>query len=191
MTIADAQREMRSAYYGGAPGMLTSATVWLIAGIVSTVMSPERAIWALFIGGVFIHPVAVLLTKVIGQSGKHSAGNPLGSLAMATTFWMILMMPLAYVASRLRIEWFFPAMLFIIGGRYLTFSTIFGTRTYWLCGAALAMAGGALGLVNATPEIGAFSGAAIEAVFAVTIFITARREISLSKRVAPSDGQQT
>jgi len=28
-TFADAQREMRFAYYGGAPGMLTSAAVWL------------------------------------------------------------------------------------------------------------------------------------------------------------------
>ena len=190
MTIADAQRDMRFAYTGGAPGIFTSATVWLIAAIVATVVSPERAIWALFIGGMFIHPVSVLLTKVIGQSGKHSTSNPLGSLAMATTFWMILMMPLAYVASRQRIEWFFPAMLFIIGGRYLTFSTIFGNRTYRLCGAALAIAGVALGLVTASPEIGAFSGAAIEAVFAVTIFITSRREIAHSKRVAPSGGQQ-
>ena len=191
MTIADAQRDMRFAYAGGAPGIFTSATVWLIAAIVATVVSPERAIWALFIGGMFIHPVSVLLTKVIGQSGKHSRGNPLGSLAMATTLWMILMMPLAYVASRQRIEWFFPAMLFIIGGRYLTFAANFGTRIYWLCGTALAIAGGALGLTSASPAIGAFSGAAIEAVFAVTIFITARREITLSKRVAPGSGQQT
>ena len=190
MTIADAQREMRFAYYGGAPGMLTSATVWLIAGIVATVMSPDRAIWSLFIGGMFIHPVAVLLTKVIGQPGKHSASNPLGSLAMETTFWMILMMPLAYAASRLRIEWFFPAMLCIIGGRYLTFATIYGTRIYWLCGAALAIAGGSLGLATASPAIGAFSGAAIESVFAVAIFITSRREIALSKKVAIGSGQQ-
>ncbi|MDB6095109.1 MAG: hypothetical protein JWM32_2671 [Verrucomicrobia bacterium] len=174
-TIAGAQREMRFAYYGGAPGMFTSATVWLIAGIVSIVQSPERAVWALFIGGVFIHPVSGLLTKAMGRSGKHSAGNPFGSLALATTFWMILALPLAYGVSRLRIEWFFPAMLFIIGGRYLTFSTIFGARTYWFCGAALALAGFALGRANASPTFGAFSGAAIEAMFAVTIFVEAVR----------------
>jgi hypothetical protein len=178
ITIADAQREMRFAHYGGAPGMLTSAAVWLIAGIVSIVMSPDRAVWALFIGGVLIYPISVLLTKAIGRSGKHNANNPLGSLALATTFWMILALPLAYGVSRLRIEWFFPAMLFIIGGRYLTFSTIFGTRIYWLCGAALALAGYILGRANASPEFGAFSGAAIEAVFAITIFATTRREIA-------------
>lgn len=175
-TIAGAQREMRLAYFGGAPGMLTSAVVWLIAGIVAIRVSPDRAIWALFIGGMLIHPVSVLLTKALGRSAKHRAGNPFGSLALATTFWMILMMPLAYGAARLRPEWFFPAMLFIIGGRYLTFSTIFGTRIFWFCGAALAVAGFGLGRAGAAPELGAFAGAAIEAGFAVIIFVTARRE---------------
>ena len=175
-TIADAQREMRFAYYGGAPGMLTSAAVWLTAGIVSLLVSPERAVWSLFIGGMLIHPISVLLTKVMGRSGKHTPGNPLGSLALATSFWLVLSLPLAYSVSLLRIEWFFPAMLFVIGGRYLTFSTIFGARIYWACGAALALAGYALGRANATPEFGAFTGAALEAAFATAIFFTARRE---------------
>jgi hypothetical protein len=175
-TIAGAQREMRLAYFGGAPGMLTSGVVWLIAGIVSMRVSPDRAVWALFIGGVLIHPVSRLLTRALGRSAKHSAMNPFGSLALATTFWMILMMPLAYGASSLRIEWFFPAMLFIIGGRYLTFSTLFGARIFWFCGTTLALAGFLLGRANASPQLGAFTGAAIEIGFAAMIFITAQRE---------------
>jgi hypothetical protein len=79
--------------------------------------------------------------------------------------------------SLLRIEWFFPAMLFVIGGRYLTFSTIFGARIYWVCGASLALAGYLLGRVHAAPAMGAFTGSVIEAVFAVAIFVAARREI--------------
>ena len=62
-------------------------------------------------------------------------------LALASTAWMILMTPLAYGASRLRIAWFFPAMLLIIGGRYLTAAIMFGDRTYWAFGAALVLAG--------------------------------------------------
>ena len=177
-TIADAQREMRFAYFGGAPGMLTSATTWLVAGLVCLLASPGRAVWALFIGGMLIHPVSVLFTKAMGRSGKHSKGNPMGSLALATTFWLVLSCPLAYSVSLLRIEWFFPAMLFVIGGRYLTFSTIFGTRIYWVCGAALALAGYALGRVNAAPELGAFTGAATEAAFATAIFVATRRELA-------------
>jgi hypothetical protein len=176
MTVADAQREMRFAYYGGAPGMLTSATAWLVAGLVAHFQSPERAVWALFIGGMLIHPVAVLFTRALGRPGKHAADNPMGPLAMATTFWLILSLPLAYAVSLVRMEWFFPAMLFVIGGRYLTFSTMFGTRIYWACGAALALAGYALGRFNVAPALSAFSGAAVEAAFAAAIFVAARRE---------------
>lgn len=177
-SIADAQREMRFVYYGGAPGMLTSAAVWLTAGIVSLLVSPERAVWTLFIGGMLIHPISILLTKLMGRSGKHSPGNPFGTLAIATTFWLVLSLPLAYAVSLIRIEWFFPAMLFVIGGRYLTFSTIFGARIFWACGAALALAGYALAHFNTAPEFGAFTGAAIEAIFAFVIFASARREIA-------------
>jgi len=179
-TIADAQREMRFAYYGGAPGMLTSATVWLVAGITAALSSPERAIWTLFIGGMFIHPVSVLLTKALGRPGSHTRGNPFGALALASTFWLILSCPLAYSVSLLRIEWFFPAMLFVIGGRYLTFSTIFGTRIYWTCGSALVLAGYLLARARVSPEFGAFAGSAIEAAFAVFIFADTRREVAVS-----------
>lgn len=175
-TIADAQREMRFGYYGGAPGMLASATVWFVAGLTASTISSERAIWTLFIGAMFIHPVGVALTKAIGRPGRHSRGNPFGALALASTFWLILSCPLAYSVALLRVEWFFPAMLFVIGGRYLVFSTIFGMRIYWVCGASLALAGYLLARTHASPEIGAFCGSAIEATFAGFIFAIARRE---------------
>lgn len=184
-TVQAAQREMRHAYYGGAPGMMTSALVWAIAALVCIEFSPARAIWALFIGGMFIHPVSVVVVRMLGRPGSHMPGNPMGALAMASTIWMILMFALAYAASMVRIEWFFPAMLAVIGGRYLTFATIYGARIYWACGAALAMAGWLLAQAMVPPYLAAAAGAAIEAVFAVAIFMTARRE-SASVVLAPS-----
>ena len=175
-TIAEAQRGMRFAYYGGAPGLLVSAAVWGLAGVVAWRTSPDRAIWTLFVGGMFIHPVSLLLAKALGRPARHRADNPLGSLALATTFWMILTMPAAYAASRLRVEWFFPAMLLVIGGRYFTFSTLYGTPLYWVCGASLALAGLTLGWFAAPPALAAFAGAALEATFAARLFATARRE---------------
>jgi len=175
-TIAGAQREMRDAYYGGALGMLTSAAVWLAASLVSVLYSSERAVWALFVGGMFIHPISVLLTKALGRAGKHGRDNPFGPLALASTFWMILCLPLAYAVSVLRIDWFFPAMLLVIGGRYLTFTTMYGLRTYWLCGGALAIAAYLLALVRASPTLGAATGGAIEAVFGIAILLASRRE---------------
>lgn len=175
-TLADAQRDMRQAHFGGAPGMVVSAMAWCVAGLVALRVSPERAVWTLLLGGMFIHPLAVLIAKALGRSGNHARGNPLGALALATTAWLVLSLPLAYGVSMLRIEWFFPAMMLVIGGRYLTFAVLFGTRLYWACGAALALAGYLLGRAGAATETGAFAGAAIEAVFAVALLVVARRD---------------
>ena len=85
----------------------------------------------LFIGAMLIHPASVLISKIFGRPGNHSKGNTLGALAWASTLWLIFSLPLAYAVSLLRIEWFFPAMLLVIGGRFLVFGSLFGMRTYW------------------------------------------------------------
>lgn len=185
--IGDAQRDMRLAYYGGAPGVLTSAMVWLAAAIAAVTASPQKAVWTLFIGGMLIHPLAVTSNKLLGRTGKHAADNPLGALALSSTAWMILMMPLAFAVSLLKIEWFFPAMLLIIGGRYLTFSTMFGIRKYSFLGAALAEAGIVLVMLHASPIAGAFTGAAIEAIFGLAIFAAARAEMAVASGLAPDE----
>ena len=172
--LAAAQADMRHGYFSGATGMFTSAAAWLAAAIVALRMSPQQAVWVLFAGGVMIHPVSVLVTKALGRPGKHQPGNPLAALALANTAWLIFSLPLAYAVSLLRIEWFFPAMLLVIGGRYLTFAPMFGLRIYWPCGFALAGAGVLLGRAGAEPALSAFTGSFIEAAFAAAIAVLDR-----------------
>lgn len=175
-SISDAQRDMRHAYLGGGPGVLASALVWLGAGLAAQLRSPEAGMWTLLVGGMLIHPAGVGIARALGRPGVHSPGNPLGRLALEGTVLLLLCLPLAVVASRVRLEWFFPAVLLVIGGRYLTFSTIYGMRLYWGCGGALAAAGFALWALRAPPALGAFTGAALELAFAALITSTARRE---------------
>ena len=175
--LNSAQADMRLAYLSGAPGMFTSAAAWMAAATTALVASPKQAIWVLFIGGALIHPVSTLLCKAFGHSGKHSAGNPLAPLAFATTLWMIFCLPLVYGVSVLRIEWFFPAMLLVIGGRYLTFSLLFAMRLYWFVGSALAASGYLLGKASVEPAWSGFTGAAIETVFATVILAAGLREV--------------
>ncbi len=174
MTLAQAQRDMRSAYAGGAPGVLASATMWFAAGCVALYSAPQKTVLALFFGGMMIHPLAVVIAKGLGRRGAHAKGNPLGALALEGTVWMLLGMVLAYGVSLWRIELFFPAMLLTIGGRYLTFATLYGMRLYWACGVVLAAAGYLLAASAASLAMGAFAGAAIELVFAILIFIGQR-----------------
>jgi hypothetical protein len=166
LDVADAQQDMRDAYAGGAPGMFASALVWLVVGLVAVQLPPQRAVVTLFVGGMLIHPAGVLIARALGRRGQHAHGNPLGLLALETTVWLVLSMPLAYVVSLYRLDLFFPAMLLVIAGRYATFGTVYGSRLFWLCGGALAAAAYALAAAKAAPATGAFSGAAIEAVFA-------------------------
>ena len=169
-TFQAAQADMRQAYFSGAPGVLVSGLVWLTAGIVAVFGSERSAVLTLLFGGAAIFPLSIILTKLLGHTGKHTVGNPLGALAAEGTFWLLAGCAIAYGMHVLRIEWFFPAMLLVIGGRYLTFQTLYGLRAYWACGAVLCLAGLALALARTPPFVGAFTGAAIELVFAAFMF---------------------
>lgn len=176
LDLKQAQCDMRAAYRSGGAGVLASAIVWLGAAVVALRVSPQSAVWALLVGGMAIHPVATAICKLLGASGAHSPGNPLAPLAWAGVLWLVFSLPLAYVVSLHRVEWFFPAMLLVIGGRYLTFQTLFGLPVYWLLGSTLAAAGLGLGRAVAAPAAAAFVGGAVELLFAAAILGRDRRE---------------
>jgi hypothetical protein len=175
MKFDDAQAEMRHAYLGGSAGIFASSLAWLSAALIAHLVSPRAGIAALFVGGMLIHPAAILLSKLLGRPGMHAKDNPLARLAIETTFWLLLAIPLAFLLSFQRVEWFFIAMLATIGGRYFTFSTLYGLRIYWLIGAALAIAAFALAATNAAPVLVALAGGLIELLFAAIVFSSARR----------------
>lgn len=167
---------MRAAYFGGATGAIASATAWLSAALVVTFVGPGSGIVTLIFAGMLIFPVSVLLSKVLGRTGKHAKNNPLAPLAIYGTIWMLLCIPIALGASLHRIEWFFPAMLLVIGGRYLTFQTLYGSRIYLAFGASLVVASVVLATLQASTHVAAYAGALIEYVFGIAIFSTHRNK---------------
>jgi hypothetical protein len=186
ITVLAAQEDMRTGYHGGAPGVIVSASVWLLSGIVGSFVSPTAAVWTLLIGGMFIHPVALGVVRLLGRSASHTPGNPFGPLALAVTAWLLLSLPLAYVVSIFQVELFFPAMLLIIGGRYATFTTLYGNRTFWLCAASLSVAGFLLASGGADPALSAFTGAALEGAFGIYLWRSASQEARLGHLSSPA-----
>ena len=174
-TIAQAQTDMCKGYANGSLGILVSGFMWLISAIVAYQYSENKSVWALLIGGMLIHPVSLLLYKIIGLKGNHTKGNPLGNLAMEGTFFMIMCLPIAYGLSLQNTQWFFQAMLLIIGGRYLTFSTIYGTKIYWILGATLGVAAYILFRFNMPSFVTLLTGSAIEISFGLFMFLSFRR----------------
>jgi hypothetical protein len=73
-----------------------------------------------------------------------------------------------------RPNWFFAAMLLVIGGRYLTFQTLCGLKLYWLLGAVLCVAALAVVMLGLPTVAGVAAGAAIELVFAALLFRAAK-----------------
>lgn len=165
LTVIQAQSDMRRGYYSGAAGILASALAWTVSVATAMLESPEKAIWVLLVGGALIHPVGLLICRLLGAPGSHAKGNPLGLLAGASTFWLIFSLPLAYVLGLQNPAWFFAAMLLVIGGRYLVFGTLYGMRLYWALGLALAGAGFVSAWLGASAVVVVATGAAIEWVF--------------------------
>lgn len=174
-TVSQAQADMRRGYYSGAAGILASALAWTAAAATAALVSPQKAVWVLLVGGALIHPVGLLICRLLGAAGSHAKGNPLGLLAGASTFWLIFCLPLAYGLGLQQPAWFFAAMLLVIGGRYLVFGTIYGLRLYWALGLALAGAGFALAWLGVAAVVIVSAGAAVEWVFGVACVVEHRR----------------
>lgn len=177
--LADAQRDVRVAHLNGATGMVVSGTLWLGCGAIALAAGPRAAMLANFFGGMLIFPLGMLLVRRLGRSGLLADGNPLGDLARESAFLMVVCIPLAFVAAMVRVEWFFPAMMVLVGAHYLPFATLYGMRLYWALGGAMIAAGYLLALGGAGVATGAFVGGALELAFAPLAWLAARREDAL------------
>jgi hypothetical protein len=172
-----AQQQMRDACYDGAPGILVSGLVWAIAALMCYLQGAERGIWTLLVGGMFISPAADLLTKLLGRSASPPKGNPLTALAIASTIWLIVCCAMAFGLSLHNSAWFFPAMMAVIGSRYMVFATIFNRTAYWTLGCVLVIAGMATLVLRLPPVYSAIIGSLIELGFAVIVFRTAQKPL--------------
>lgn len=171
MSFHDAQADMRDAYLDGLCGVLVSGSVWAAAAVQTQLAGFERGMWTLFIGGMAIHPLSVLLCKLMGRRGAHRQGNPLGRSALESVGWLMCCLPLAWAIGGLKPEWFFPGMMLIIGGRYLGFATWYARPQYWIGGAGIALAGLASVMLKLPPPVAAGLCAGLEFVLAASLAV--------------------
>ncbi len=175
MNFNNAQTDMNAAYFGGGPGVLISGLVWCAAGIVALLVSTQASMLTLFFGGMAIHPLGMLLAKLLKRTGQHASDNPLGKLAIESTVIIFVGLFLAFYVAKLQVEWFYPIMLMAIGVRYLVFNTLYGNKLYWLLGGALIVSGMLCVVLNAAFATGAFVGGVVEVVFAFVILMRSKR----------------
>jgi hypothetical protein len=146
--VADAQRENRRVFRGGFMGQLVSGLIWLGSAAAATWGTPRLAILLLVFGGFFIFPLTLLGLRLLGGPWKPSPKNPLTALGMQVAFVLPLCLPLVGAATLHRLEWFYPALMILLGAHYLPFiflygMPMFGVLTAVLVGLGLLMANAA------------------------------------------------
>ncbi|MEO7359441.1 MAG: hypothetical protein ABI120_03885 [Gemmatimonadaceae bacterium] len=176
LTHSEAQQhEMRHAHYDGAPGIVVSGSVWIVAALVSHQLGINTAVWVLLIGGALIYPIALIVTKALGRPATTDKSNALNTLALASTVWLILCCAMAYGLFLLRPALFFPAMMATIGCRYLIFANIYGRSIFWAFGATLIVAAYLVFYLAVSPTLAAGLGGLLEVLFALVVFSQASK----------------
>lgn len=167
MDIGIAQREMRTRFVGGFYGQLVSGALWLVSAALATWSTPRVAILALVVGGFFIFPVTELLIRRAGVRAQLSAANSLRLLGMQVAFVLPLSMPVLLPVGLYRLNWFYPAMMVLLGAHYLPFAFLYGMRMFAVLAAVVARGGLALAVfASSSFSIGAWYTGAVLVLFA-------------------------
>ena len=153
MDIQDAQREVQSVYIGGFWGQLVSSVIWLVSAALGTWVSPKAAIVTVVVGGFFIFLLTQMLLRLSGRRASVSRENPFNSLGMQVAFVLPLSMLLLLPVGLFRLNWFFPALMVLLGAHYLPFATLYGMRMFLFLSGILI----AFGVVIARYLSGSFS----------------------------------
>lgn len=181
MDVQDAQRELRMAYMGGFWGQLVSSVIWLASAALGAWVSPKTSILTVVIGGFFIFPLTQLLIRLSPNRASVSAGNPFTSLGMQVAFVLPLSMLLLVPVALFRLNWFFPALLILVGAHYLPFATLYGMRMFLYLGGILVATGVLIAMYFAdTFSLGSWIGGLVLFAFAWIGRSVAAREASAS-----------
>jgi hypothetical protein len=182
MDIQDAQRESRSVYIGGFWGQLVSSVIWLVSATLGTWVSPKASILTVVIGGFFIFPLTQMLLRLSGRRASLGRENSFHSLGMQVAFVLPFSMLLLVPVGQLRLNWFFPALMILLGAHYLPFATLYGMRMFlFLAGILIVM-----GVVIALWFSGSFSLGAWVAGLTLFAFAWIGRSIATGEASAPS-----
>jgi hypothetical protein len=178
MDIADAQLEMRARFVGGFYGQIVSGVLWLASAGLATWSSPRAAITTLVVGGCFIFPVTELLIRSAGARKPLSAANALRHLGMQVAFVLPLSMPLLLPVGLYRLNWFYPAMMILLGAHYLPFVFLYGMRMFAALAGLLVGGGWVVAMYwSGSFSVGAWYTGGVLLVFAGIGLALLRREV--------------
>ncbi len=175
MELKALQSAMRTAHVCGAPGVLVSGVVWVVAGLTWLRSDEAHAFVVLLFAGSAIVPIGLFIAQVLLRAPKPVERNPLDRLGLESTFPLFAGLLIAYALLRVSPASVFPIVAITIGARYFVFRTIYDESVYWGLGTALIAVGvsALLGLMTWPVNIAVTVGF-IEIAFAVVLFVRSK-----------------
>jgi hypothetical protein len=167
VTITDAQRDVRTVFLGGFAGQLVSGAVWLVSAATATWRAPKAAMEVLVVAGFFIFPMTQLLLHVMGRPSSLPKGHPMNALGIQVAFVLPFCLPVVFAATAFRQNWFYPAVMIVLGAHYLPFIFMYGMWQFGVLAALLIGSGLLIGMyLPAIFSLGGWSTAVMLLVFA-------------------------
>jgi hypothetical protein len=153
-----------------------------VSAALGTWKTPKASILTVLIGGFFIFPLTQMLLRLLGRRASVSKENQFQYLGMQVAFVLPFSMLLLVPVGLYNLNWFFPALMVLLGAHYLPFATLYGMRMFlFLAGILIAM-----GVVIAHYFCGTFSLGAWIAGLALFAFAWIGRSIVTGEASAPS-----
>lgn len=140
MHVEAAQREIRYGAIGGFWGQILYSVLYLASAAVGTWSTAKASIITAVIGGFFVFPLMQLMLRLEGRK-PMSKKNPFYWFCMQIAFVLPLSMLLLWPVGLYRLNWFFPALMILVGAHYLPFATSFGMRMFLFLAAILVTEG--------------------------------------------------
>ena len=182
MQLTEAQHDMSKGYIGGAPGVLVSGLVWLLAGSVNVIFDRQSAFAVLFFGGMLIVPASIGISRACFGAKPVANINPLSRLGFEGTVVLFAGILICYALLRAAPEYAFPALALAIGARYFAFRTIYDEPAYWALGGLIAGTA-TMAILDSLPHSlePLFLVGATECLFAIILLLRWRRRFGASE----------
>ncbi len=179
MLLAEAQKEMRTAFLGGFAGQFLAGIIWALSAAASTIWAPRVGMLILFFVSMFLFPLTQFVLKILGRPAKLSKGNTLNQLAMQIAFIVPIGFLLVGAATLYKENWFYPASMIIVGVHYLPFIFLYGMPQFGLLAGLLIFGGVGIGMYLPNSfSIGGWFSAIVFIVFAfVGLYVVKKEEL--------------
>ena len=174
----DQHTQYRRCHLGGAVYLAVEGVLWLLSATLGAAGQIPVAMLVLLIGGMFIHPIAMLCSRLLGLS-SHDESNRLSVLNTWIALTIPLGLPLIFMATAAgHANLFFPAFAVLVGAHWLPFAYIYSMKSFLAIAGILVLAGILFGFVFT----GSFSACGflvggILLLFAAIHYLVVRREL--------------